>query len=253
MSSLTLVEKGTLEPVPQHPSFRIFGSMNPATDVGKKNLPMCAGASLKCGFLPLPLRGETSIDRHSGTVHQTCYCGTPVCHPGHCRILWSSQKTSMQQSASGWIESLTPFQYADPCSSTYFHFRCYPFGLWRALWEGCWVLLLFNPTLRHHPLLPTHTILVVRLVLSLLPLVHPVVFTLMPDEVLPFVNWPTEITQLLNEQPTHHLFQLLKALFPDNMHAMKGLGVSLNKSINVFLRTWLTVYTIVIYCTIYSE
>src|SRR5258708_30751499 len=100
MSSLTLVEKGTLEPVPQHPSFRIFGSMNPATDVGKKNLPMCAGASLKCGFLPLPLRGETSIDRHSGTVHQTCYCGTPVCHPGHCRILLISQKTSTQQSAS---------------------------------------------------------------------------------------------------------------------------------------------------------
>ena len=52
--------------------------------------------------------------------------------------------------------------------------------------------------------------------------VAPAVFTPMPDEVLlPFVNRPAEITQLLNEQPTCRLFQLLKALFPDNMHAMK--------------------------------
>jgi midasin len=38
-ASITLTEKGTLEAVPRHPDFRLFACMNPATDVGKKDLP----------------------------------------------------------------------------------------------------------------------------------------------------------------------------------------------------------------------
>ncbi|KAL5512832.1 hypothetical protein ACEPAG_3098 [Sanghuangporus baumii] len=38
-SSITLTEQGSLEPVPRHPDFRLFACMNPATDVGKKDLP----------------------------------------------------------------------------------------------------------------------------------------------------------------------------------------------------------------------
>ncbi|KAH9480590.1 Midasin [Psilocybe cubensis] len=38
-SSITLTEHGSLEPVPRHPDFRLFACMNPATDVGKKDLP----------------------------------------------------------------------------------------------------------------------------------------------------------------------------------------------------------------------
>jgi midasin len=38
-ASITLTEQGSLEPVPRHPDFRLFGCMNPATDVGKKDLP----------------------------------------------------------------------------------------------------------------------------------------------------------------------------------------------------------------------
>ncbi|OCB87744.1 P-loop containing nucleoside triphosphate hydrolase protein [Sanghuangporus baumii] len=37
-SSITLTEQGSLEPVPRHPDFRLFACMNPATDVGKKDL-----------------------------------------------------------------------------------------------------------------------------------------------------------------------------------------------------------------------
>ncbi|KDQ20857.1 hypothetical protein BOTBODRAFT_100466 [Botryobasidium botryosum FD-172 SS1] len=37
-ASITLTEQGSVAPVPRHPSFRLFGSMNPATDVGKKDL-----------------------------------------------------------------------------------------------------------------------------------------------------------------------------------------------------------------------
>ncbi|PPQ92825.1 hypothetical protein CVT25_004313 [Psilocybe cyanescens] len=39
MASITLIEHGSLEPVPRHPDFRLFACMNPATDVGKKDLP----------------------------------------------------------------------------------------------------------------------------------------------------------------------------------------------------------------------
>ncbi|KAJ3786228.1 hypothetical protein GGU10DRAFT_427553, partial [Lentinula aff. detonsa] len=38
-ASITLTEQGSLEPVPRHPNFRLFACMNPATDIGKKDLP----------------------------------------------------------------------------------------------------------------------------------------------------------------------------------------------------------------------
>lgn len=38
-ASITLTEQGSLQPVPRHPNFRLFACMNPATDVGKKDLP----------------------------------------------------------------------------------------------------------------------------------------------------------------------------------------------------------------------
>ncbi|KAG7342074.1 cobaltochelatase [Nitzschia inconspicua] len=37
--SLTLLERGDANPIPRHPSFRLFAAMNPATDAGKKDLP----------------------------------------------------------------------------------------------------------------------------------------------------------------------------------------------------------------------
>ncbi|CAG8594552.1 11651_t:CDS:2, partial [Racocetra fulgida] len=38
-SSLLLIEKGDSKPITRHPNFRIFACMNPATDVGKRDLP----------------------------------------------------------------------------------------------------------------------------------------------------------------------------------------------------------------------
>lgn len=37
--SLTLLERGDTQPIVRHPQFRLFACMNPATDVGKKELP----------------------------------------------------------------------------------------------------------------------------------------------------------------------------------------------------------------------
>ncbi|CAG8730406.1 11923_t:CDS:1, partial [Acaulospora colombiana] len=38
-SSLLLTEKGDSKPISRHPNFRVFACMNPATDVGKRDLP----------------------------------------------------------------------------------------------------------------------------------------------------------------------------------------------------------------------
>ncbi|GAA5887759.1 hypothetical protein JCM16303_005070 [Sporobolomyces ruberrimus] len=48
-SSLVLTEQGDLEPIPRHRDFRLFACMNPATDVGKRDLP----AGLRSKFTEL--------------------------------------------------------------------------------------------------------------------------------------------------------------------------------------------------------
>ena len=37
--SIVLTERGDVKPSPRHSNFRLFACMNPATDVGKKDLP----------------------------------------------------------------------------------------------------------------------------------------------------------------------------------------------------------------------
>lgn len=38
--SILLSERGDTEPIKVHPDFRLFGCMNPSTDVGKRDLPV---------------------------------------------------------------------------------------------------------------------------------------------------------------------------------------------------------------------
>lgn len=53
-SSVVLTERGDLEPIPRHPDFRAFACMNPATDVGKKDLPPALRARFTEIFAPAP-------------------------------------------------------------------------------------------------------------------------------------------------------------------------------------------------------
>ncbi|GAA6026009.1 hypothetical protein JCM8202_000005 [Rhodotorula sphaerocarpa] len=71
-SSLVLTERGELEPIPRHPEFRLFACMNPATDVGKRDLP--AGLRAKFSELWVPPPDEdrdalrTIVDGYIGRV-----------------------------------------------------------------------------------------------------------------------------------------------------------------------------------------
>ncbi|GAA5984033.1 hypothetical protein JCM10908_006021 [Rhodotorula pacifica] len=53
-SSLVLTERGELEPIPRHPEFRLFACMNPATDVGKRDLPVGLRAKFSELWVPPP-------------------------------------------------------------------------------------------------------------------------------------------------------------------------------------------------------
>ncbi|SJX65482.1 related to MDN1-Huge dynein-related AAA-type ATPase (midasin) [Sporisorium reilianum f. sp. reilianum] len=69
-SSITLTERGDLEPIPRHPNFRLFACMNPATDVGKKDLP----ASLRSRFTELYVPSPDA-DREALTAIVEKYIG----------------------------------------------------------------------------------------------------------------------------------------------------------------------------------
>ncbi|SCV04461.1 LAMI_0H16314g1_1 [Lachancea mirantina] len=68
--SVLLTEKGQAEPIKAHPNFRIFACMNPATDVGKRDLPMGVRSRFTEIYVHSPDRDITDllsiIDRYVG-------------------------------------------------------------------------------------------------------------------------------------------------------------------------------------------
>lgn len=53
-ASLVLTERGDLKPVTRHPDFRLFACMNPATDVGKRDLPPALRGKFTEIYVPPP-------------------------------------------------------------------------------------------------------------------------------------------------------------------------------------------------------
>lgn len=60
-ASLVVTERGDLEPVARHPAFRIFACMNPATDVGKRDLPSSLRAKLTEIYVAPPDSDKQSL------------------------------------------------------------------------------------------------------------------------------------------------------------------------------------------------
>ena len=53
--SITLSERGDSEPIVRNPGFRLFGAMNPATDVGKKEMPSAVRQRFTELYMPEPI------------------------------------------------------------------------------------------------------------------------------------------------------------------------------------------------------
>lgn len=69
-SSVVLTERGDLAPIPRHPNFRLFACMNPATDVGKKDLPPSLRARFTELYVPSPDSDQDAltsiVEKHIG-------------------------------------------------------------------------------------------------------------------------------------------------------------------------------------------
>ncbi|OMJ26744.1 Midasin [Smittium culicis] len=60
-SSILLHDRGDLQPIKRHPNFRLFACMNPATDVGKKSLPLGLRSRFSEYFVHPPDRNDSDL------------------------------------------------------------------------------------------------------------------------------------------------------------------------------------------------
>lgn len=137
-ASITLTEQGSLEPVPRHPDFRLFACMNPATDVGKKDLP----PNIRARFTEFDVPSPDS-DRETLLTIVNQYLGhAAVGDKGAILNIAEFYVAVKQLAQSGQIadgsnhkphfsmRTLTrALTFASDITSLY--------GLRRAIWEGC--------------------------------------------------------------------------------------------------------------------
>lgn len=135
-----------MEPIPRHPDFRIFACMNPATDVGKKDLP----PNIRSRFM--------EVDVSSPDADRETLLSIIEKYIGHCTIgdkgaimdiadFYTTVKTLSDQRKIANGDNRRPhysirtlaraLMWASEATNS--------FGLRRALWEGC--LMAFTMTL----------------------------------------------------------------------------------------------------------
>ena len=145
-SSITLTEQGSLEPIPRHPDFRIFACMNPATDVGKKDLP----ANIRSRFMEIDVQApDADRDTLLNVIEK---------YIGHCTVgdkgaimdvadFYTAVKTLSDQRkiADGGNRRPHYSMRTLARSLMWASDAANSFGPRRALWEGC--LMAFTMTL----------------------------------------------------------------------------------------------------------
>ncbi|KAJ3986826.1 midasin nuclear AAA ATPase [Lentinula detonsa] len=137
-ASITLTEQGSLEPVPRHPNFRLFACMNPATDIGKKDLP----PNIRSRFTEIDV-SPPDADRETllsivaqyigpsavsdkAAIMDVCEFYLAVKDLGQTRQIADGANHRPHFSMRTLARALT---FASDIANTY--------GLRRALWEGC--------------------------------------------------------------------------------------------------------------------
>ncbi|KAF8827835.1 hypothetical protein HHX47_DHR4000508 [Lentinula edodes] len=137
-ASITLTEQGSLEPVPRHPNFRLFACMNPATDVGKKDLPPNIRSRFTEIDVPPPdadretllsivaqYIGPSAVS-DKASIMDVCEFYIAVKDLAETRQIADGANHRPHFSMRTLARALT---FASDIASTY--------GLRRALWEGC--------------------------------------------------------------------------------------------------------------------
>ncbi|XP_065288386.1 midasin isoform X3 [Dermacentor albipictus] len=122
-SSLVLFERGDQEPLKRHPEFRLFACMNPATDVGKKDLP----AGIRSRFTEVYL--EEPLEEGDLELVAAAYLGSSGSPPlSACVSLYLNLRKAAQESLTDGTGSRPHYSLRtlcralrhaapDPCSS----------------------------------------------------------------------------------------------------------------------------------------
>lgn len=145
-ASLVLTERGDVEPIPRHPDFRLFACMNPATDVGKKDLPPNLRARFTELYVPPP-----DDDREALTTIVAQYLGDAAAGDrGVILDIVEMYSTLKRLSATKEIvdgsNTAPHFSMRTLARALMFAVETAPiFGLRRGLWEGC--LMAFTMSL----------------------------------------------------------------------------------------------------------
>lgn len=141
-----LTERGDVEPIPRHPDFRLFACMNPATDVGKKDLPPNLRARFTELYVPPP-----DDDREALTTIVAQYLGDATAGDrGVVLDVVEMYSTLKRLSATKEIvdgsNTAPHFSMRTLARALMFAVQTAPlFGLRRGLWEGC--LMAFTMSL----------------------------------------------------------------------------------------------------------
>jgi midasin len=137
-ASIVLTEQGSLEPVPRHPEFRIFGCMNPATDVGKRDLP----PNIRCRFTeidvpPPDTNKETLIHIIEQYIGNVAVGDKPAIMNVADFYVAVKELAGARQIADGSNHRPHFSMRTLARALTFAADTVSMFGLRRALWEGC--------------------------------------------------------------------------------------------------------------------
>lgn len=137
-SSVVLTERGDLEPIPRHPDFRAFACMNPATDVGKKDLPPGLRARFTEIFAPAP---DDDRDALLSIVKQylaDAAAGDRSLVLDVVEFYTEMKSRSAAKEIVDGTDAAPHFSMRTLTRALSFAVETAPmFGLRRALWEGC--------------------------------------------------------------------------------------------------------------------
>ena len=137
-ASVTLTEQGCLLPIDRHPDFRLFACMNPATDVGKKDLPPHIRPRFTEFFVLPPDANREAllaiVKQYIGEIAS----GDPAAILDVAEFYVTAKALSERREIADGSNQRPHYSMRTLTRALNFAVDvCPTFGLRRALWEGC--------------------------------------------------------------------------------------------------------------------
>jgi midasin len=145
-ASLVLTERGDVEPVTRHPNFRLFACMNPATDVGKKDLPPSLRSRFTELYVPPPDDDREALVNIVAQYIGDAAAGDKATILDVVEIYSTLKRLSNAREIVDGSNAAPHYSMRTLARALTFAVETAPlFGLRRGLWEGC--LMAFTMSL----------------------------------------------------------------------------------------------------------